>query len=271
MIRKCIILSSFITSLMLMGCSNKTITNLPSDFRQIDLLDKNKDVVKTYYQSFNDQIYEWINISCEFTKKKFKNINDCKLTEISKSILKKYKDSASPQNSNIDIYPIGALTKKSDGNELAELFEMKNAGAIGFGDYKKSIVNPNMLKLALLYSKDFNIPIFSFPLNKEISNNGVMNESKTSTMLGLKGIPNISEEIQIMRDIRILEYTGGNLHIPYISTGNSLELIKKAKDKGLNISCSTCIHNLFFNDNELSDFNTKFKVLPPLRTQNDVD
>ena len=103
MIRKCIILSSFITSLMLMGCSNKTITNLPSDFRQIDLLDKNKDVVKTYYQSFNDQIYEWINISCEFTKKKFKNINDCKLTEISKSILKKYKDSESPQNSNIDI------------------------------------------------------------------------------------------------------------------------------------------------------------------------
>tara|TARA_B100000530_G_scaffold275935_1_gene188883 strand:+ start:84 stop:857 length:774 start_codon:yes stop_codon:yes gene_type:complete len=128
-----------------------------------------------------------------------------------------------------------------------------------------------MLKLALLYSKDFNLPIFSFPLNKEISNNGVMNESKTSTMLGLKGIPNISEEIQIMRDISILEYTGGNLHIPYISTGNSLELIKKAKDKGLNISCSTCIHNLFFNDNQLSGFNTKFKVLPPLRTQNDVD
>ena len=88
---------------MLMGCSNKTITNLPSDFRQINLLDKNKDVVKTYYQSFNDQIYEWINISCEFTKKKFKNINDCKFTEISKSILKKYKHSESPQNSNIDI------------------------------------------------------------------------------------------------------------------------------------------------------------------------
>ena len=175
------------------------------------------------------------------------------------------------KNSNIDIYPIGALTKKSDGSELAELFEMKNAGAIGFGDYKKSIVNPNMLKLALLYSKDFNLPIFSFPLNKEISNNGVMNESKTSTMLGLKGIPNISEEIQIMRDIRILEYTGGNLHIPYISTRKSLELIKKAKNKGLNISCSTCVHNLFFNDTHLGDFNTKFKVLPPLRTQDDID
>ena len=175
------------------------------------------------------------------------------------------------KNSNVNIYPIGALTKSSDGNELAELFEMKNSGAIGFGDYKKSIENANVLKLALLYSKDYNIPIFSFPLNREISNNGVMNEGITSTSLGLKGIPGMSEEIQIMRDIRILEYTGGNLHIPYISTRKSLELIKKAKNKGLNISCSTCVHNLFFNDSHLSDFNTNFKVLPPLRTQDDID
>ena len=102
MFQKYIILSCFITSLMLVGCSNKSVTNLSSDFRQIDLLDKNKDVIKTYYQSFNDQIYEWINISCEFTKKKLKNINDCKFTDISKSILKKYKHSESPQNSNID-------------------------------------------------------------------------------------------------------------------------------------------------------------------------
>ena len=175
------------------------------------------------------------------------------------------------KNSNVNIYPIGALTKSSDGNELAELFEMKNSGAIGFGDYKKSIENANVLKLALLYSKDYNIPIFSFPLNREISNNGVMNEGITSTSLGLKGIAGMSEEIQIMRDIRILEYTGGNLHIPYISTRKSLELIKKAKNKGLNISCSTCVHNLFFNDSHLSDFNTNFKVLPPLRTQDDID
>ena len=175
------------------------------------------------------------------------------------------------KNSNVNIYPIGALTKNSDGNELAELFEMKNSGAIGFGDYKKSIEKANILKLALLYSKDYNIPIFSFPLNREISNNGVMNEGTTSTSLGLKGIPGMSEEIQIMRDIRILEYTGGNLHIPYISTRKSLELIKKAKNKGLNISCSTCVHNLFFNDTHLDDFNTKFKVLPPLRTQDDID
>ena len=90
-------------------------------------------------------------------------------------------------------------------------------------------------------------------------------------MLGLKGIPNIAEEIQIMRDIKILEYTGGNLHIPYISTSNSVKLIREAKKKGLNISCITCIHNLFFDDSSLNNFDTKYKVLPPLRTQSDID
>ena len=175
------------------------------------------------------------------------------------------------KNSNVNIYPIGVLTKQSDGKELAELFEMKSAGAIGFGDYKRSIKNPNILKLALLYTKDLNCPIFSYPMNEKISNDGVMNENKTSTLLGLKGIPNISEEIQIMRDITILEYTGGNLHIPTISTAKSLELIRQAKNKGLNITCSTCIHNLFFNDENLISFNTNFKVLPPLRTQYDID
>ena len=175
------------------------------------------------------------------------------------------------KNSCVTIHPIGALTKKSELFELAELFEMKNSGAIGFGDYKQPIGNPNLLKLALLYTRDINTPIFSFPLNDEISNNGVMNESKNSTMLGLKGIPNIAEEIQIMRDIKILEYTGGNLHIPYISTSNSVKLIREAKRKGLNISCSTCIHNLFFDDSYLKNFDTKYKVLPPLRTRSDID
>ena len=92
------------------------------------------------------------------------------------------------KNSSVSIHPIGALTKKSELFELAELFEMKNSGAIGFGDYKQPIGNPNLLKLALLYTRDINTPIFSFPLNDEISNNGVMNESKSSTMLGLKAV-----------------------------------------------------------------------------------
>jgi dihydroorotase len=173
-------------------------------------------------------------------------------------------------NSSVDIYPIGALTKNSDSKELAEIFDMKNAGAICFGDYKKSIQNSNLLKLALQYTSDFDAIVLSFPQNKDLSLNGVINEDITSTSLGLKGIPAISEEIQVMRDISILEYSGGKLHIPTISTSKSVDLIREAKRKKLNISCSVAIHNLFYEDNTLLGFNTNFKVLPPLRTKKDT-
>ena len=174
-------------------------------------------------------------------------------------------------NSNVDIFPIGALTKTSNGEELAEMFDMKNAGAICFGDYKKSIQNSNLLKLALQYTSDFNAIVLSFPQNNALSFNGVINEHLTSTSIGLKGIPSISEEIQIMRDISILEYSGGKLHIPTISTSKSVDLIREAKRKKLNISCSVAIHNLFYKDNNLLSFNTNFKVLPPLRTDKDIN
>ena len=174
-------------------------------------------------------------------------------------------------NSFVHSYPIGALTKNSKGVELAEILEMANSGAIGFGDYKKPIANPNMLKLALLYSKKFNYPIFSFPFEKSINGDGVMNESISSTLLGLKGIPSISEEMNIYRDLSILEYTGGHLHIPTISTAKSVDLIREAKLKKLNVSCSTTAHNLFFNDSKLQSFDTNFKVLPPLRSDKDIE
>jgi dihydroorotase len=174
-------------------------------------------------------------------------------------------------NSFVHSYPIGALTKNSKGVELAEILEMANSGAIGFGDYKKPMSNPNMLKLALLYSKKFNYPIFSFPFEKSINGDGVMNESVSSTLLGLKGIPSISEEMNIYRDLSILEYTGGHLHIPTISTAKSVDLIREAKLKKLNVSCSTTAHNLFFNDSKLQSFDTNFKVLPPLRSDKDIE
>ena len=173
-------------------------------------------------------------------------------------------------NSSVDIYPIGALTKNSDSKELAEIFDMKNAGAICFGDYKKSIQNSNLLKLALQYTSDFDAIVLSFPQNKDLSLNGVINEDITSTSLGLKGIPAVSEEIQVLRDISVLEYSGGKLHIPTISTSKSVDLIREAKKKKLNISCSVAIHNLFYEDNTLLGFNTNFKVLPPLRTKKDI-
>jgi len=171
----------------------------------------------------------------------------------------------------VKLYPIGALTKSSQCEDLAEIYDMKNAGAVAFYDYQKPISNPNLMKLALLYVSNFNGLVMSFPQESKISGLGVMNENKTSTSLGLKGNPSLAEELQISRDLFLLEYTGGKLHIPTISTAKSVDLIRKAKQNKLNVSCSVAIHNLLFTDEALSTFNTNFKVLPPLRSQNDID
>jgi dihydroorotase len=171
----------------------------------------------------------------------------------------------------VALYPIGALTKDSKGEDLAELFDMKNAGAIAFGDYQKPICNPNLMKLALQYASNFEGLVYSFPQESRISGLGVMNENVTSTSLGLKGNPTLAEELQIVRDLFLLEYTGGKLHIPTISTAKSIELIREAKQKKLNVSCSVAIHNLVLTDDELHTFNTNLKVLPPLRTKDDCN
>jgi len=171
----------------------------------------------------------------------------------------------------VDLHPIGALTQQSNGNHLAELYDMHNAGAVAFADYQKPIRNPNLMIIALQYASNFGGLVCSFPQDQTISGKGVMNENVTSTTLGLKGIPNLAEELQIARDLFILEYTDGTLHIPTISTAKSVELIRDAKNKKLNVSCSVAIHNLIFTDENLNDFDTSFKVSPPLRTQNDID
>lgn len=168
------------------------------------------------------------------------------------------------------LYPIAAMTKNSDTHNLAELFDMKNAGAVAFGDYKKSIENANVLKLALQYVQDFDGLVIAFSQDKNIKGSGIANEGETSTRLGMKGIPNLSEDLQVARNLLILEYTGGRLHIPTISTKKSVELIKEAKAKGLNVTCSVSVHNLFFTDEVLKGFDTNYKVNPPIRSKEDV-
>lgn len=168
-----------------------------------------------------------------------------------------------------ELHPIGALTKNSEGKDLAELFDMKNAGAVAFGDYNKNLDNANLLKIALQYVQDFDGLVIAYSQDPNIKGSGVANEGIVSTRLGLKGIPALAEELQIARNLFILEYTGGKLHIPTISTAKSVQLIKEAKAKGLQVTCSVAVHHLVLTDEELDGFDTRFKVSPPLRTEAD--
>ncbi|WP_417556824.1 dihydroorotase [Mesoflavibacter zeaxanthinifaciens] len=175
------------------------------------------------------------------------------------------------QSQPVDLLPIGALTKNSECVDLAELFDMKNAGAVAFSDYKKPITNPNLLKIALQYASNFEGLVCSFPLEQKIAGKGMVNEHVSSTLLGLKGSPNLAESLQVARDLFILEYAGGKLHIPTISTKESVKLIREAKQKKLDVTCSVAVHNLFLTDDVLNEFDTRYKVNPPLRTQDDID
>ncbi|MBK0370009.1 dihydroorotase [Flavobacterium agrisoli] len=168
-----------------------------------------------------------------------------------------------------ELFPIGALTKSSEGKDLAELFDMKNAGAVAFGDFNKTIENANLLKIGLQYTQDFDGLVIAYSQDATIKGNGVVNEGIVSTRLGLKGIPNLSEELQVARNLFLLEYTGGKLHIPTISTAKSVALIREAKAKGLNITCSVAVHHLVLTDAVLEGFDTRYKVTPPLRTETD--
>lgn len=168
-------------------------------------------------------------------------------------------------NTATTLHPIGAFTKNQEGTDLAELFDMQNAGAVAFGDYKKSITNANLLKIGLQYVQDFNGLVIAFCNDATIKGKGVVHEGIVATQLGLKGIPPLAEEIVLARNLFLLEYTGGKMHVPTISTVQSVQMIKEAKAKGLNVTCSVAVHNLVLTDDVLTDFDTRFKVNPPLR------
>lgn len=167
------------------------------------------------------------------------------------------------------IHPLGSLTVNREGKELAELYDMQQAGAVGFFDSGRSIESPSLLKIALQYSQSFGGTVFSLPIDSDLKGKGVVNEGKVSTQLGLKGIPVLAETTRITRDLHILAYSGGRLHIPGVSSAEGVKLIEQAKKQGLEVSCSTSLHHLIETDKSLEEFDTQFKVLPPLRTEKD--
>ena len=171
----------------------------------------------------------------------------------------------------VDVYPVGTLSYNQEGKDLSEMYDMQLSGAVAFSDYKKPIKDAGLILRALQYSNNINSFIITHCDDKTISHGGLMNEGVTSTRLGLKGMPALAEEIMLQRNIQILEYTGGKMHIPTISTKGSVELIKKAKAKKLNITCGVAAYNLLLDETEVEGFDTNFKVNPPLRTKEDVD
>ncbi|MGB0199616.1 MAG: dihydroorotase, partial [Flavobacteriaceae bacterium] len=163
------------------------------------------------------------------------------------------------------LHPKGHITAQDNTQQLAELHDLSQAGAICFSNHKQPIDDPHLLLLALQYARGFDGLIESYPIDPQLSVHGVMHEGKVSTSLGLTGIPNLAEEIRIRRDLAILSYTGGKLHIPTISTTESVDLIRQAKKDKLDVTCSVAIHNLMMTDEQLDGFDTRYKLMPPLR------
>src|SRR5690606_22565477 len=170
----------------------------------------------------------------------------------------------------VDVYPIGAISKRREGNELAELYDMKINGAIAFSDGNRSVQQAGLMGRALLYSKGFDGLIISFAQDESIAGGNQMNEGIVSTYLGMKGIPNLAESLMISRDLYLAEYNEAPIHFTTISTAESVDLIKKAKAKGLKVTCDVAAHNLVYTDEEVAGFDSNYKVSPPLRTKNDV-
>ena len=170
----------------------------------------------------------------------------------------------------VALHPIGAVTKNTDGKELTEMFEMRQTGAIAFGDGTKSIQSAGLLIKALQYVKAFDGIIIQLPDDHSVAPHGLMHEGIVSTQVGLPGKPALAEEIMVARDIELLRYTHSKLHLTGISLSTSVEMIRTAKKEGLNITCSTTPYHLVFTDMSLlNGYDTNLKVNPPLRTEKD--
>ena len=172
-------------------------------------------------------------------------------------------------SAGVKVYPIGAITKNAAGKELAEMYDMANSGAIAFSDGLNSIQDGSLLLKALQYVKTIDGTVIQLPDDKTIGSNGLMNEGIISTQLGLPGKPAMAEEIMVARDIELANYAASKLHFTGISSTKSIELIRAAKEAGINISCSVTPYHLFFTDDDLQQYDTNLKVNPPIRTKLD--
>ena len=170
----------------------------------------------------------------------------------------------------INVYPIGAISKNTEGKELAEMYDMLASGAIAFSDGLQPVQSAGILLKALQYVKAFNGVIIQIPDDKSVGANGLMHEGIVSTRLGLPGKPMMAEELLVARDIKLARYADSKLHFTGVSSPKSLEYIRRAKDSGIEVTCSVTPYHLFFCDEDLVNYDTNLKVYPPIRTRKDM-
>lgn len=173
------------------------------------------------------------------------------------------------QGSIVDFYPIGAISNRCEGKDITEMLDMYEAGALAFSDGKKPVQHSGLMLRALQYAIPFNGIIIHQALDKAIAADGQMHEGIVSTMLGMKGIPNLAEELMVQRDLQLLAYAGGRLHLANVSTAGAVARIREAKAMGLNVTASVSALHLLFEDTAIAEFDANFKVMPPLRSASD--
>ncbi|MCS7035431.1 MAG: dihydroorotase [Saprospiraceae bacterium] len=167
----------------------------------------------------------------------------------------------------VHFYPIGALSVGAAGKDLAELYDMHSAGAVAFSDGNQPVQDAGLLLRALQYAQAFGGLVLDWPFHKGLAGGGQMHEGLVSTRLGMRGIPPLAEEVAVQRSLSILEYTGGRLHLHLLSSAKSVALVRAAKAAGLPVTASVAVLNLCFTDETLADFDSLWKVLPPLRDE----
>jgi len=170
----------------------------------------------------------------------------------------------------VNVYPIAAISRNSEGTTLTEFWDLKDAGAVAFSDDGKSVMNSALMRRALEYASSLDMPIISHCEDTGLSAGGTINEGLISTELGLAGIPAMAEDVMVARDIIISEFTGAVLHIAHVSTAGAVRLIRDARERGIRVTAETAPHYFSLTDEAVKEFDTNAKVYPPLRSMEDV-
>jgi dihydroorotase len=171
----------------------------------------------------------------------------------------------------VTVWPIGAVTRGLEGKDLAEMYDMRNSGAVAFSDGKSPVQSAGLLLKGLQYVKAFDGTVIQIPDDTTVGAGGLMNEGVVSTRLGLPGKPMMAEELMVARDIKLVRYTESRIHFTGVTSPRSLEYIRRAKESGLAVSCSVTPYHLYFTDADLVNYDTNLKVYPPLRDKTSVE